>query len=100
METEVVAVEAKLSRWKEALGQAVAYQEYADWVVVVMDPEAIPRREDVADSFREAGVGLCSLSPIKTEWLVLPVKERKSGHNREYLLASALSRAQTSWSRL
>lgn len=58
---EIVAFEAKLTRWKEAVEQARAYRSFADRVyVVVPDALLITVREQL-DSFASAGVGLLAV---------------------------------------
>lgn len=99
IEAEVVAVEAKLDRWKDALRQAITYKRFADRAVVAMDSAGAPRDRDALREFETAGVGLCAVSTDSTEWLVpAPTGQTTSSPERHYLIASAASSRQTSWS--
>lgn len=100
VKVEVIAVEAKLTRWREALEQAIGYKAYADRAVVAMAPSALPRTEKVIAAFEQSGVGLCVVHPECTDWIVRPSKTECHSREREYLLASALSPSQTLWLRL
>ena len=100
LKAEVIAVEAKLTRWKDALIQALSHKRYADTAVVAMDAAAIPQKESSIRTFAEHGIGLCAISPDSARWVVPPKRSEGEGHEREYLLTSALSPSQTLWSRL
>jgi hypothetical protein len=58
-----VALELKLSAWKEALGQAVRHRSFADRSFVVMSSAHIGAAKKQAAAFRLHGVGLAALSP-------------------------------------
>jgi hypothetical protein len=55
---EVAAVEMKLSRWREALEQAHAYKNFANFAYVVLDGSRVKASSLMIDTFRRAGVGL------------------------------------------
>lgn len=55
---EIVAVEAKLERWRDALAQAVAYRSFADRCYVVLDGARQRSVAALRTPFREHGVGL------------------------------------------
>jgi hypothetical protein len=55
---EVVAIEAKLRRWREALDQAITYREFSDRAYVVLDGNQVRSAIRIIPVFREAGVGL------------------------------------------
>jgi hypothetical protein len=59
----VTAVELKLSRWREALGQASSYLKFADRSYVVLDAERSGCEQEMLDVFRSSRVGLMMLSP-------------------------------------
>ncbi len=91
MACEVVAVEAKMKDWRQALVQAEGYQEFADRVFVAMDPAGIPTAPEIIQIFRERTIGLCSIGQ-EVKWIVYPGLHRcPLGPNHEYLLASALA---------
>jgi len=100
LECEIVAVEAKMKDWRQALVQAESYQEFADRVFVAMDPSGVPTKLDVIQLFRERQIGLCGVGQDIT-WIVYPPLHRQPlGPDHEYLLASALAPArQHLWER-
>lgn len=99
IEAEVVAVEAKLDRWRDALKQAVTYKRFADRSIVAMDWAGAPRDPTSLREFEAVGVGLCAVSTDLTEWLVPPPPpEAARSAERHYLVASAATLRQTSWS--
>ena len=55
---EVVAIEAKLRRWREALDQAITYREFANRAYVVLDGNQVRSAAKIIPVFREAAVGL------------------------------------------
>jgi hypothetical protein len=58
--SELVAVEAKLIRWREALDQAVVYRRYADRAYVLLPKRSAAIAARHKDLFLENGVGLLS----------------------------------------
>jgi hypothetical protein len=98
--TEVIAVEAKLSRWKDALHQAKNYRRFADKSIVALDAGAKINLSRDKVVFRSEGVGLCLTQPNEIRLVVST--GRKSvlqTHEREYLILSAASGSQTLWLR-
>ena len=69
---QVITVEAKLHRWKEALEQAVYNAAFADFSVVAMDAGGSPRSPAALDQFRKNGIGLCAVGSQAADWLVAP----------------------------
>lgn len=55
---DIVAVEVKLSRWREALAQASHYRTFADRSYVVLDGSRVLVTPGIRQAFRTAGVGL------------------------------------------
>lgn len=100
IQSEIVAIEAKLTRWKEAFQQAKRYQEFADTVVVAMDAEATPRELEILLLFEQEKIGLLAVKPDNAEWVVKPDKEFSASFEREYVLSRALTDTdQTHWFR-
>jgi hypothetical protein len=98
--SEIVAIEAKLSHWRQAIRQAKRYQQFADKVVVAMDENNTPRSTDVLKHFDENRVGLCAVSRTNIEWLVLPRNNPVESFEKEIIISSALSKSnQTLWVR-
>lgn len=58
MSVELIAVEAKLSRWREALAQAIDYKDFTDRVYVALDAGRIELTQAIQDEFEGVGVGL------------------------------------------
>ena len=60
--SSVVAIEAKLVRWRVALDQASAYRAYADLAYVALPEAHVAPAYAAAADFLSAGVGLISVS--------------------------------------
>lgn len=58
----VIAIEAKLYKWRDALDQAVRYLAYADESYVALPEACTPRAVSELHLFEAAGVGLLSVS--------------------------------------
>lgn len=100
IKSEVVAIEAKLSNWRQALIQAQRYKKFADKVLVVMDADKAPRRNEDLRKFNDAKVGLCALSPKSCEWLVIPSVQMVNSFEKEYIISSVLfSNTHKFWDR-
>lgn len=98
---EVVAIEAKLARWTEAMHQAESYRSFADRVFVAMDAGLFDTQSTRAiAAFRRAGVGLYLVNRSGIQLAYKGRAERQMTPEREYVFASALStRSQTLWIR-
>ena len=97
---EVIAIEAKLSRWRNALKQAKKYQLLADKVYVAV-PEKVARNAlKKKHQFKESGVGLISVGfntriLIRASALKLALPKL-----REYLLDYTLARKHQAFIRV
>lgn len=81
----LVAIEAKLVRWRDALAQATSYKRYADEAFVAL-PEAFGRVAiEHAAQFRLAGVGLLIVSRGRLRTVVAPARCRNHGWEREFV---------------
>ncbi len=90
VKAEVVAVEAKLRNWRDALSQAMRYKDFADLVIVAMDASNAPIEENIVKMFDEQKIGLCGVTHGLVNWIVYPRKQAvKLGHEKEYLVLSA-----------
>ena len=90
MRAEVVAVEAKMRDWKQALQQANAYQRFADRVSVVLDWTMAPRDKETIEVFRRSRTGLARLRPGSLDWIVVPASRSiPNGVEREYVITTA-----------
>lgn len=85
---EVLSVEAKLSRWRNAIEQAKRYLRFSDKSFVALPASIIARNSAIVQACKEAGVGLISVSahgidlqlrgernaPDRREWMWLLAK--------------------------
>jgi hypothetical protein len=89
----VVALEAKLTRWKTALKQAIAYRTYADEAYVVLPEDRTRPAESKQELFKEAGVGLLKAT---SSGLVEVISARASEDHdwrREFVVSRLLHHA-------
>jgi hypothetical protein len=85
---EVLSVEAKLSRWRNAIEQAKRYLRFSDKSFVALPASIIARNSAIVRTCKEAGVGLIAVSaagvdlqltgvpnaPDRREWMWLLAK--------------------------
>lgn len=76
----VVAIEAKLTKWQEALDQAIYNLNFADYSYVAMD-HSMNFRQNIIEKFIEANIGLLSVS-VNNEIIV--VYEPKKNNSYKY----------------
>ena len=62
---QVIAIEAKLSRWRDAMQQAYRNAFFADRSYVLLPPAAAARAAANIEEFRLRGVGICTLEDGK-----------------------------------
>lgn len=55
---ELVAIEAKMRRWRDALAQARTYRTFANRSFVVVDGNQVRSSRQLVNAFADAGVGL------------------------------------------
>lgn len=97
----VIAIEAKLKRWKNALSQAMSYISFSDKSIVAMAPDGIPTTKDSKEIFQNQGIGLISVNGGAPQIIYPGRFNYKNCVEREYLIGSALGRVgQTRWSAL
>lgn len=83
--TKIVAVEAKLLRWRDALAQATSYRRYADESYVAL-PEAYAQPAlEGAEFFLAAGVGLLVVSEHGARRVIPAGKARTHDWRREFV---------------
>lgn len=75
---DVIAIEAKLRRWREALAQGTEYREFADRSYVVLDGNQVAGGEPMLGAFRAAGVGLL----FQYGHVLVPVLEARAARPR------------------
>jgi hypothetical protein len=89
--TKIVAVEAKLLRWRDALAQATTYRRYADESYVAL-PEAYAQPAlEGAEFFRAAGVGLVVVSEHGARCVISAAKARDHDWRREFVYSRLTS---------
>lgn len=55
---EIIAVEAKMRRWRDAVAQASAYRQFSDRAFVCLDGNQISLTAAMKNAFHDKGVGL------------------------------------------
>ncbi len=83
----VIAIEAKLMRWRDALTQAVAYRKFADEsYVAIPDMYAAPATK-ASSQFRENGVGLLVVSGNSVLVSIDPAASHAQDWRREFVVS-------------
>lgn len=85
--TVIVAIEAKLLRWREALTQAHEYRKYADLAFVALPPRTAKRAGANSEQFRAAGVGLLTVVDGALRVCIAPSRSRSHDWRREFVLS-------------
>lgn len=57
-QVKLIAVEMKLTRWREALNQAIRYLDFADEAYVVLDGNQVPVTDEIIKAFELSAPGL------------------------------------------
>lgn len=88
--SEIIAIEAKLTRWRDAIAQAEAYRRYADraFVLLPMDVAEIASRH--RDAFTEAGVGLLAYDDGTVVRVIPSPKVKEHTWHREFAISRIL----------
>ncbi len=88
--TRVVAVEAKLSRWRDAVQQAVSYLAFANQSYVAL-PRAIAERNDaLREACWKGRVGLALVEPRRVTLALIAPTHHPRTADRVWLLSRAL----------
>jgi hypothetical protein len=87
---KIIAYEAKLREWKEAVEQASTYLAYADESFVVLPSMSSGTAFPNASIFEERGVGLISVDENKYQVLIPSKGVRKHDWRRDFLASRAL----------
>ena len=96
----IVAIEAKLQRWRDALDQAIAYQQYADESYVLLPSEFANAALSNLDKFRKSGIGLLVFEKgsgiqVQTQAEVM----HNHGWRRDYVFSALVSQSESpEWS--
>ena len=92
---EVIAVEAKLERWRDALAQAASYLEFADRSYVVLDGARVAAVPAVLESFANVGVGLLLLTDGRLRLAARAIQFRPHSVRRVNALDRLFERSRT-----
>lgn len=85
---QVVAIEAKLTRWRDALRQAIEYRRFADRVYVAISETHIAAALRSRDEFEHPGVGLLAVNgAVRT---IVPAKPSTDHDWRREFVVSRL----------
>jgi hypothetical protein len=82
---EIIAIEAKLTRWKKALNQAVSYLRFADESYVVLPQSHARKAIEAREDFRAAGVGLWVVTESDIIEEVGATRSRNHDWQREFV---------------
>lgn len=82
----IVAIEAKLDRWHEALRQAIQNKIFADFSLVVVDLARLPSNPTFLEQYSDAGVGLVGISSgsAQLEYLVFPQRSSSTAQEHDF----------------
>ncbi len=75
----IVAIEAKLKKWKDAFLQTKRYRKYADYCYVAL-PENTLKNVDLK-MFKENSIGIFAVTPSKSVYQVLKPKKNRDKHD-------------------
>jgi hypothetical protein len=88
----LVAIEAKLTRWRDALDQAIAYRRYADESYVALPEARIDGAYAGRSCFVAAGVGLIAVSRAGIRQLVPARPSAEHDWRRDFVLSRLMIR--------
>lgn len=94
-DVRIVAVEAKLHRWREALSQAQAYLSFANEAYIAMPSQQIRRNVDALDACATAGVGVIAVDETGASLVLDSEKHDPSGAEWVRLVSNAVGLNQT-----
>jgi hypothetical protein len=98
---DVIAVETKLKRWKEAYFQAKSYFKFANRSLVAMSPDGIPTTKESKKIFTKAGIGLVTVNGNAPKSLLTGRWQNNNNLEKEYIVGIAFGRlGHTRWSAL
>lgn len=88
---KIVAIEAKLVKWRAALQQASSYLSYADEAFVVLPEKSAANAIRNKSEFLECGIGLYVLGESSIEPRIRPRRTSGHGWRREFVLSRLLN---------
>jgi hypothetical protein len=87
----IVAIEAKLTKWREALSQAIEYRRFADHAYVALPSLWATPAIKSSEVFEKHGIGLMVLSGDELEVVVEPEQDHAHDWRREFVLSRLLA---------
>ena len=93
--SRLLAIEAKLTKWRPALQQACAYLKYADKAYVALPYTSTVRGRVPLEAFKDSGVGLISVSERGLREIVAARKSRDHDWRREYVVSRVIRMPET-----
>lgn len=88
---KIIAFEAKLERWRDALAQAVNYQRFSDESYVILPSAAATQALASKGDFIECGVGLIAFDGVKARKLLEASKSMLHDWAREFVFSRLVS---------
>lgn len=82
---KIVAIEAKLTRWKDALQQSIEYRRYADEAFVLLPKAHADNAIIATDNFKKEGVGLLTFDESSIKLVVNAEKSLNHSWRREFV---------------
>jgi hypothetical protein len=86
----IIAIEAKVTRWRNALQQASQYGRYADHVYVALPETAAHAASKHAMQFRNAGIGLLQVTTGNLKTLIAAQRHSDHDWRREFVASRLL----------
>lgn len=88
----VVSIEVKLTKWRDALEQAISYRAFSDAAFVILDANTAPEPTKIADVFENAGIGLIYANGHKLRCIRGPQYADPTSPYWEYLVGRTFAR--------
>jgi DNA-binding Lrp family transcriptional regulator len=88
-DVEIVAIEAKLTRWREAVEQATRYLEFANRSYIAMPAESFIAADPILSACAGAGVGALSVAADETVTLLMEARHREPQTTERVRLVSS-----------
>lgn len=91
---ELIAVEAKLRRWREAAAQALRYLEFANESYMALPEETIStHRATIIQTCKQSGIGLISVTPEDVCFIVQAPRRKLRNPNWLWAISKMQRRA-------
>jgi hypothetical protein len=92
----IVAVEAKLTRWQDALEQAVSYLTFANESYIALPHDLLTRRPGIAEEASARGIGVIGVRPDSAEHISQAVRRTLQSPEWIWLLSRTFGLPQCS----